>query len=102
MLVAEGIPLELYSAHAHKAGAHGSRQLPSVAAAICQKTKTVLASCNLSEEMATILQNSWSGLRGDFPPLVQLVVPLLVQLALLLVTLLATPQDPASHPTGPC
>ena len=31
-----GIPLELYSAHAHKAGAHGSRQLPSVAAAICQ------------------------------------------------------------------
>ena len=34
--LAEGIPLELYSAHAHKARAHGSRQLPSVAAAICQ------------------------------------------------------------------
>ena len=49
-----------------------------------EDSSVFVASCNLSVEMPTILQNT---------PLVQLVVPLLVQLALLLVTLLATPLD---------
>ena len=40
-VVSEGIPLELYPAHAHTAGAW-FRQLPSEAAVISQKTQFLL------------------------------------------------------------